>query len=127
MYLSHSHLAQMFDPFLCGFKGRHSRTAHGASDRSRSGSRLEWIGRRGAQQQGHHASGGWLWGTRRRHVSRAVLSTPGKTAMFRRVGPPARGPSLPNLFWLGGFPYYHGLEKQVGTLVLTSLLEGLGV
>ena len=35
-------------------------------------------------------------------------------------------PFSPTLFWLGGFPYLKRLQKKVGTLILTSLLEDLG-
>ena len=32
---------------------------------------------------------------------------------------------MPFYFFWGGFPYYNFLQKQVGTLILTSLLEDL--
>ena len=35
------------------------------------------------------------------------------------------GGMSPPLLWLGGFPYENRLQKKVGTLILTSLLEDL--
>ena len=43
---------------------------------------------------------------------------------MRYLGRPARCPSSP--FFGGGLPYYNRVQKKVGTLILTSVLEDLG-
>ena len=46
-------------------------------------------------------------------------------AETRFLGRPAIGALLPFPFFGGGFPYENRLQKKVGSLILTSLLEDL--